>query len=190
MNAIDTLPTIKAPFDWKKLDGLMEEYDLDVLIVSSKHNIQYLLGGYRFFFFDAFDAIGVSRYLPLFVYFRGRPDLATYVGNRMEAYEKALDKFWMPRVINNSWGTQDAIKNAIEAIDDVHSSPRTIGIESAFLPADAFLMLQSRFQNIRLVDALVPLERLRAVKTESELRLLRQASERVVELDACRLCGA
>ena len=181
MNAIDTSSAIKAPFDWRKLDRLMEEYDLDVLIVSSKHNVQYLLGGYRFFFFDAFDAIGVSRYLPLFVYFRGRPDLATYVGNRMEAYEKALDKFWLPRVINNSWGTQDAIKNAIEAIDEVHPSPRTIGIESAFLPADAFLMLQARFENVRLVDALVPLERLRAVKTGKELDLLRQASERVVD---------
>src|SRR5579871_6357654 len=87
-----------APFDWRKLDGLMEERGIDALIVSSKHNIQYLLGGYRFFFFDAFDAIGVSRYLPLFVYFRGRPDEAAYLGNKMEAYEEALQKFWVSRV--------------------------------------------------------------------------------------------
>jgi Xaa-Pro aminopeptidase len=57
---VATAPGI-APFDWRKLDGLMAERDIDVLIVSSKHNIQYLLGGYRFFFFDAFDAIGVNR---------------------------------------------------------------------------------------------------------------------------------
>ena len=46
----------------------MGEADLDVLVATSRHNVQYLLGGYRFFFFDAMDAIGVSRYLPVVVY--------------------------------------------------------------------------------------------------------------------------
>ena len=50
------------PFDTGRLDELMEEAGIDALVVTSKHNIQYLLGGYRFFFFDHFDAIGVSRY--------------------------------------------------------------------------------------------------------------------------------
>ena len=36
----------------------MEQADLDALIVTSRHNVQYLLGGYRFFFFDAMEAIG------------------------------------------------------------------------------------------------------------------------------------
>ena len=54
----------------------MEEAGIDALIVTSKHNIQYLLGGYRFFFFDHFDAIGVSRYLPILVYVKGHPERA------------------------------------------------------------------------------------------------------------------
>ena len=45
---------------------------MDAAVISSKHNIQYLFGGYRFFFFDHFDAIGVSRYLPL-SHLRQRP---------------------------------------------------------------------------------------------------------------------
>ena len=60
------------PFDPGQLDALMEEAGIDALVVTSKHNIQYLLGGYRFFFFDHFDAIGVSRYLPVLVYVKGR----------------------------------------------------------------------------------------------------------------------
>src|SRR6185503_5487630 len=49
------------PFDAARLDKLLEESGIDVLIATSKHNVQYLLGGYRFFFFDSMDAIGVSR---------------------------------------------------------------------------------------------------------------------------------
>ena len=45
------------PFDAGRLDTLMEDAGIDALVVTSKHNIQYLLGGYRFFFFDHFDAI-------------------------------------------------------------------------------------------------------------------------------------
>ena len=35
------------PFDTKQLDRLMDEAGIDVLITNSKHNIQYLSGGYR-----------------------------------------------------------------------------------------------------------------------------------------------
>ncbi len=84
------------PFDSARLDALLDEAGIDALLISSKHNIQYLFGGYRFFFFDHFDAIGVSRYLPLLVYVKGRPDQSTYIGHAMESYEKDLGKFWTP----------------------------------------------------------------------------------------------
>src|SRR5260370_30183472 len=63
-----------APFDTAQLDTLLEDEGIDVLVATSKHNVQYLLGGYRFFFFDYMDAIGVSRYLPVVIYQKGRPD--------------------------------------------------------------------------------------------------------------------
>lgn len=181
MNDVSGPSMVKTPFDWRKLDALMEERDIDVLLVSSKHNIQYLLGGYRFFFFDVADAIGVSRYLPILVYPRGRPEQATYIGNPMESYEKELGRFWMPNVIPKSWGTQDAMRLAIECIKKLDRPPRRVGIESAFLPADAYQVLESHIENATIVDALMPLERLRAVKTKDELRLLREASELVVD---------
>ena len=54
-----------VPFDAAKLDDLLEQAGIDVLIVTSKHNVGYLLGGYRFFFFETMDAIGLNRYLPV-----------------------------------------------------------------------------------------------------------------------------
>jgi Xaa-Pro aminopeptidase len=169
------------PFDHRKLDRLMAEADLDVLIVSSKHNVAYLLGNYRFFFFDYMDAIGLSRYLPLFVYVRGRPERAAYIANVMESYEKDLGRFWLPNVITATWGTQDAMRQALEIIKALDRPPRRIGVESAFLPADAYKLLESSLENCALVDALVPLERLRAKKSPEELALLRKASEGVID---------
>jgi Xaa-Pro dipeptidase len=57
----------KIPFDTARLDRLMDEAGMDVLIATSKHNVQYLLGGHRAFFFDTMDAMGLSRYLPVLV---------------------------------------------------------------------------------------------------------------------------
>jgi Xaa-Pro aminopeptidase len=171
---------VNAPFDWRKLDRIMEERDIDVLVVTSKHNVQYLLGGYRFFFFDTADAIGLSRYLPVLVYPRGRPDRATYIGNVMESYEQELGRFWTPNVLPRTWGSQDAMKQALEVIRGFDHAPRRVGIEAGFLPADAFQVLQAGLENATIVDALIPIERLRAVKSKEELALLRDASERVI----------
>ncbi len=36
---------LAIPFDAAKLDAILDRAGIDGLIVSSKHNIQYLLGG-------------------------------------------------------------------------------------------------------------------------------------------------
>ena len=51
------------PFDNHLLDRLMDEARIDVALTTSKHNVQYLLGGHRTFFFDHMEAMGPSRYL-------------------------------------------------------------------------------------------------------------------------------
>ena len=40
------------------LDRLMDEARIDVALTTSKHNVQYLLGGHRTFFFDHMEAMG------------------------------------------------------------------------------------------------------------------------------------
>ena len=47
---------------------------IDRLVVTSRHNVKDLLGGYSFGFFAAMDANGHSRYLPMVIYQRGQPD--------------------------------------------------------------------------------------------------------------------
>jgi Xaa-Pro aminopeptidase len=56
-----------------------------------------------------------------------------------------------------------------------------IGVERAFLPADAEELLRKEMPRAEIKDALFPLERLRMVKTARELTLLRDASEKVVD---------
>jgi Xaa-Pro aminopeptidase len=170
-----------VPFDSGRLDRLMDDAGIDALLVTSKHNVQYLLGGYRFFFFDYMDAIGLSRYLPVFVYLKENLDRSAYIANTMEAYEKELNRFWVPSVKTASWGTLDAMRLAVEHLRSLGQSVKRIGIETAFLPADAYMALRDAMPDSEIVDALVPLERLRACKTPQELQLLREASDRVID---------
>lgn len=169
-----------VPFDTGKLDRLMDEAGLDVLLATSRHNVQYLLGGYRFFFFDVMEAIGTSRYLPVFVYQRGHPDNAAYIGSRMEGFEHELGNIWTPIVKTSSWGTIDAIKLAIDHIRKLGGETRRVGIETSFLPSDAKDLLVG-LNSIELHEAHFTLERLRAVKSPAELDLIKEASERVVD---------
>ena len=70
------------PSDSDRLDRLMDEAAIDVLLATSKHNVQYLLGVHRAFFFHYMDAMGLSRYLPVVVYPKGAPSKATYSAHR------------------------------------------------------------------------------------------------------------
>jgi Xaa-Pro aminopeptidase len=169
------------PFDAQRLDELMEKAGIDVLLITSKHNIQYLLGGYRYFFHDYADAIGISRYLPILIYPIGHPEKAAYVGQSMEVYEKENGQFWTPTVETTTWGTLDAMRLAIDHLRTLGLPIRSIGVELPFLPVDAARMLEAALPESRLVEAHFPLERLRACKTPAELQLIEQASERVVQ---------
>src|ERR1700748_3910455 len=90
------MPNAAIPFDAGRLDRLMEEAGMDVLIATSKHNVQYLLGAHRAFFFDYMDAMGLSRYLPVLVYAKGAPDKAAYFGHRLERFQQQNHPFWAP----------------------------------------------------------------------------------------------
>jgi Xaa-Pro aminopeptidase len=173
-----------VPFDANRLDKLMDEAGIDVLVATSKHNVQYLLGGYRFFFFDTMDAIGTSRYLPALVYRKGKPEQTAYVGCAMENYERELDSFWPQTLELGTTGSKATAEQALAHIKKLGSGIRRVGVESGFMPADAESVLRQGLSNIDIVDAVEPLERLRSRKTPQEIKYLREASERVV---ACML---
>ena len=173
--------SLRVPFDAAMLDRSMEEAGIDVLLVTSKHNIQYLLGGYRYFFFDRMDAIGQSRYLPILIYPRGAPEKAAYFANGMEGFEQELTPLWTPEVHTLYWGTLDAMAAAVIYLKKIGLSAARIGLEAAFMPVDAYLALRSALPDAPIREALAPLAQLRAVKSAHELDRLRVGSERVVE---------
>ncbi len=171
----------KPPFDQKRLDQLMEEADLDFLIAASKHNVQYLLGGYKFIFFSAMDAIGHSRYLPLVIYEKGKPENAAYIGNRLEGGEHQNRPFWTPTVHTSTWGSLDAAALAAEHFAKIDRTDARIGIEPAFLPSDAYIALRKALPDAKVFDATPTFERMRALKTPEELKKLRKASDLITE---------
>lgn len=169
----------RTPPDLARIDRLMDRAGLDVLLVTSKHNVQYLLGGYRFIFFMAMDAIGHSRYLPVVVYRRGTPDQAAYIGNKMEGGEHANHPFWTPTVLPATWGSVDAAAFALAHLQKIGAQGLRIGYEPAFLPSDAHAVLAPALPG--LADATAMLEEMRAIKTPAELALLRTASDLITD---------
>src|SRR6202048_992890 len=101
------------PFEADRLDRLMDEAGIDVLCVTSKHNVQYLLGGHRAFFFESMDAMGLSRYMPVLVYPKGGRQKAGYFGHRMEGYQKENATFWVAEAQTTSSASLDVMEKAV-----------------------------------------------------------------------------
>lgn len=177
-------------YDFAHLDELMGEARLDALMVTSKHNVQYLLGGYKFIFFSAMDAIGHGRYLPVFVYLRGQKDKTAYIANPMERGEHQNEPFWVPHFHPVAWGTLDATRQAIDHLKKMGLTSGRIGVEPPFLPSDAHAALSGALPDLAQIDATPLLERLRAVKTKAEQALLREASERITDAMQATIAGS
>jgi len=172
---------IPAPFDTHRLDQLMDEAGIDVLLVTSKHNVRYMLGGYRAQFFGFMDAMGISRFLPVLVYPKGAMEKSAYIGHRLEGHQLKATPVWVPEVLIVSSGSTDAMEHAVKHVTKLGFGAGRIGIERPFLPVDAAETLRAALPQARLCEALFVLERLRAVKRPDELAKLREASERITD---------
>jgi Xaa-Pro aminopeptidase len=170
-----------APFDTARLDRLMDDAGMDVLIVTSKHNVQYLMGGHRAFFFESMDAMGLSRYLPVFVYAKGEPQKAGFFGHRMERFQHENKPLWVSELHVRNSGSVDTMEKAAAYARKIAPDAKRIGAELSFIPADAAEVLRKAFPHSEIKDALFVLERLRAVKTPEELDMLRLASDAVID---------
>ena len=169
------------PFDFQKLDRLLDEAGVDLLLAVTKHNVQYLLGGYRYFFFAHADAIGTGRYLPIVGYFRAKPECAFYVGAGNEAwglevFPVRISKHHHPFLIELS-----SVTAAAELIRQTDFTSGRVALERSFFPADAMEVLRNEFPAVTFVEALPILEELRAVKTKSELEFLKAGAGAVVD---------
>jgi Xaa-Pro aminopeptidase len=172
---------LAIPFDHNRLDRLMEAAGIDVVLATSKHNVQYLLGGHRANFFDFMDATGVTRYLPVFIYPKGAPEKAVYVGHRLEGFQNQAKPLWTATTDTSSNGSTDAMQKAVDHLKKMGLKPKRIATEFGFLPYDASQVLRAGFPEAEWVDALYVMERQRLVKSPEELKLLKYASEAVID---------
>ena len=183
MNIAQGKTSIAAvPFDQARVDRLMEEAGIDVLFATSKHNVQYLLGGYKFIFFAAMDAIGHSRYLPI-VHLRKGPAGACRLYRQPHGRRRAPEPSVLDAVRAHQLpGARSMRRRSPSSIcSKIGKAKARIGIEPAFLPSDAYLALRKALPDAELVDATGMLERMRAIKTQAELEKLRQASELITD---------
>jgi len=172
---------LAIPFDHTRLDVLMEKAGIDVLLATSKHNVQYLLGGHRANFFDYMDATGVTRYLPVFIYVKGHPEKSTYIGHRLEGFQHKAKPLWTPETQTTSNGSTDAMQKAVDHMKKTGLNPKRIAAELGFLPYDASKVLRAAYPDADWVDGLYVMERQRLRKSAAELKMLKYASEAVLD---------
>jgi Xaa-Pro aminopeptidase len=170
-----------TPFSAAKLDTLLEESGIDILLVSSKHNLQYLLGGYRYYFFEHLDSIGLGRYLPVLGYVKGHLDQAFYVGSGDEGWGIEVFPFWPRRISTEAWTSTEAARLAAQYVRSLGPTVPKIGLELEFWTANAWDTLRAQLPGAVFVDSTEILEELRAAKTPDELDQLRKAAASIVD---------
>ena len=167
----------RPPYDQEKLDRLMEEAGVDLVLAHTPHNVRYLTGGYYFHFRERVAAIGPSQYLPFVGVPRRRPENAFQVAWRIEAPPRNEAATWLPEILYaKARGTVGAAEAAAGAIRKRGLERGVIAVERAFLPVDAMEALSGALRGARFVDSLEILEELRAVKREDELAIFRRAA--------------
>jgi Xaa-Pro aminopeptidase len=170
------------PFTAGKLDALMDEAGMDVLLATSKENVQYLLGGYKSPLFAYKDSIGVSRFQPCVGYVKGAPEKSFYVGCPLDNWQQAVEPaFWIQNISNSSFHCEQTGKEVAEFIQRLGLAGRTVGIERSFMPVDCFAVLQSKLPTAKFVETHPLLDELRAVKRPDELALLKEGSELIID---------
>ena len=180
---VEAKPTggLAIPFDHHRLDRLMDEAGIDVVLATSKHNAEYLTGGHRANFFDAMDATGVTRYLPVLVYPKGAPEkgglyrpspgvLSAPGASAVDAgNEHDVERLGR----RHAEGDRPYQEDRHDAEDDRHR----VRLPALRRGAGAARRVSRR----KWVDALYVLERQRLLKSPKELKMLKYASDAVID---------
>ncbi len=164
------------PYDSEKLDRLMEAVGVDMVLVSTRHNIRYLCGGYFFHFHERFTAIGPGRYLPLAGVPRAAPGRAFLVGGGGEKGQARDQDLWL-ELIPSERSPEAAARDAAAAVRARGLERGCLAVERDFLPASAMETLAKELPGARFAEAQPIMEELRAVKRPDELDILRRITQ-------------
>jgi len=170
-----------VPFDAAKLESLLSQSGMDLMLANSRHNVRYLTGGYYYHFHAVSSRMDHSRYIPFVGIIRGRLSDSFYVCRHEERDQLATEDLWISQCVEAVRGTQPTAERLIESIKAHGLARGTIGVEMPFLPADIYKDLTETFPDAKFVDVTAMLESLRAVKTQVEVEHIRSVYSRAAE---------
>ena len=168
-----------TPFDRAKLQHLMDEAGMDLLLASSRHNVRYLTGGYVYHFHERGQRMGSTQYLAFVGVPRGRVGDAFYIGASGEKMGLEVLPLWIGQRNLDAGDVASSAAAAAMMAKSHGAAGGTIGVEMPFLPATALRALQTGLPGVTFVDATDLLHELRAIKTDAEIAILREVSDRV-----------
>ncbi len=168
------------PFDQEKLASLLESAQIDLALVNSRHNLRYLTN-YYFHFHQNFTRIDLSQYLPLLGLPARNFAESFYVGISYEMGQMESEGVWVGNRYESPRSVTGAAEKAWQLIESLGLGAGRIGVEMGFLPADAYVTLQTNLPQATIVDVQPVLDELRAIKTERELALIRNINDQVAE---------
>ena len=169
--------SIKLNFDEKKLSYKMEEKGVELLMVSTRHNIRYMTGGYYYPLY-AWDAhTKETQYLSFLCvpmtdisnsFFIGRPG--------EDAVIKEMELWISGCYESPAIGTKDAAATAVKLLKDKGFSEKRIGLELSSLPADAYEILKEGLPDASFLEIADIMDSLRAVKSTAEIEIIKSGT--------------
>jgi Xaa-Pro aminopeptidase len=167
------------PFDTQRLTGLMDKYEAELLLVSTRHNTRYLTGGYYYplYLWDAHARR--TQYLSFLGIPRGNLGDSFFAGRPGEAEVMREAEVWIPQCHESEKiASLSVAATLVDQLKRRNLAARRIAVELPSLPADVYELLKSRLPEAQFVDAVPMMDALRAVKRAEEIELIRSGTER------------
>ena len=169
----------KPPFDAARLTALMDKFEFDLLLVSTRHNTRYLTGGYYYplYMWDAHARR--TQYLSFLGIPRGGLDDSFFVGRPGETEVMREADVWIPQCYEGEQiASLSTAARAVEVLKKRNLDSARIALELPSLPADVFKMLEAQLPQAEFVDAVPLMDKLRAVKRPEEIEIVREGTKK------------
>jgi Xaa-Pro aminopeptidase len=157
-----------------RLDALMDEAGLDALVLRSGQNFTYLSGVvYPGTLQRHMDLADSTRPVMLLWPRKGKPVIIT---NKTAAGLAARDG-WIDAVVLYEAYVDSPYTKLAEVIRDAGLSAARVGFEKDYVSAEHWEAIRRDAPKLQMVDCTKLMDRVRWIKTEDEVRLIRRAAD-------------
>ena len=177
--AVEVKSSEQPPFDGGRLFALLEKFDVDLLLVSTRHNTRYLTGGYYYplYMWDAHARR--TQYLSFLGIPRSGLGDSFFVGRPGEAEVMQEADVWIPQCYEGEKiASLSTAAKMVEVLKQRKLDALRIAVELPSLPADVFELLKESLPRAEFVDAVPMMDKLRAVKRPEEIAIIREGTKK------------